>query len=449
MSKTEVLFCFDTENYTNNTALTSIKYTADILNAEGVRGNYQMVGYVAQKLVENRRFDVLDALKPHVINTHTKAHSLHPNITEYTDIEDMDKAIELALRDEGEAIGMIKAATGVDRVLSAVPPGNSFTTAGLYAYAKLGLPTYSDAPARMPGNGTVWYCGLLSMNYAICVDGLFTDDNYDEAALLDQIATYKRCLLYHHPGMAEFTTHWDIVNYYEGNLVEWGEWKLPPRRPTEVTVRFYERFASLVRAIKADDRFDITDTERFINENSRTRTVKREDMPKYLAALKAQEESGVIDPLVFSRGDCEHISLSEGLYAAVKMLFGADEVSLDGVIIKGFVNEPKGIPCEVKLPFDHIARAAKAIDFDKFLPDIISCGTYRIGPMDLLMAVLEAVCDPSKLEFTIKPKMQQPSLDLFPYLRDMQLKNTWVFWDKFEDKYTSDRLRWQAWTIHD
>ena len=98
MAKTEVLICFDTEDFTCDRSNDAIRDTALLLTEEGVRGNYQMVGYVAQNLIKHRRHDVLDALKPHVINSHTKGHSVHPNIAEATDIEDMYEAIKIAER---------------------------------------------------------------------------------------------------------------------------------------------------------------------------------------------------------------------------------------------------------------------------------------------------------------------------------------------------------------
>ena len=83
-ARTKVVFFFD---------------IANIFSSEGIRGHFAMIGYLGQKLVEWRRVDVLDALGPHLVGTQTLYHSLHPNITESTDIEDYAKAREIAFEE--------------------------------------------------------------------------------------------------------------------------------------------------------------------------------------------------------------------------------------------------------------------------------------------------------------------------------------------------------------
>ncbi len=95
MSYTEVIISFDTEDFTSNRAADAIRDTAITLREEGVRANYNMVGLLAKQLIEWRRFDVLDALKSHEISFHSKTHSLHPTLVEYTDLEDYDAAHKL------------------------------------------------------------------------------------------------------------------------------------------------------------------------------------------------------------------------------------------------------------------------------------------------------------------------------------------------------------------
>ena len=84
-AKTKVVFFFDTEDFIQPRSADAIRDIANILASEGVRGHFAMIGYLGQKLVEWRRTDVLDALKPHLVGTHTLYHALHPNSTESTD----------------------------------------------------------------------------------------------------------------------------------------------------------------------------------------------------------------------------------------------------------------------------------------------------------------------------------------------------------------------------
>ena len=81
-AKTKVMFFFDTEDYTCDRSNDAIRDIANLLSSEGVRGNFNIVGFLATRIVELGRFDVVEALKPHVIGTQTLYHSRHPNVAE-------------------------------------------------------------------------------------------------------------------------------------------------------------------------------------------------------------------------------------------------------------------------------------------------------------------------------------------------------------------------------
>jgi len=108
-ARTRVQLWFDTEDYTNPSAWDAMREVAKIMSEEGVRGQFNVVGYLGKVLVDHRRFDVIDAMKKHVIGTQTLYHSWHPNITEKTDLADYDAAYQLALKDEAEGYGMLRA----------------------------------------------------------------------------------------------------------------------------------------------------------------------------------------------------------------------------------------------------------------------------------------------------------------------------------------------------
>ena len=128
---TEVLFCFDTEDYTSDYPNDAIRDIARMLTEEGVTGQFFVVGYLAQRLQHFGRKDVIDALKPHVIGSQTLYHSRHPALCEYTDVLDAGRAYRAALREEAECIGMLKAVFDLDHIDSLCPPGNSISYAGM------------------------------------------------------------------------------------------------------------------------------------------------------------------------------------------------------------------------------------------------------------------------------------------------------------------------------
>ena len=91
---TKVILSFDTEDFTSSRAADGILNSVRILEHNGVRGCFAIVGYLARQLLAWKRFDVIEALQRHEIDFHTLGHSMHPSICEYTDKEDYQKALE-------------------------------------------------------------------------------------------------------------------------------------------------------------------------------------------------------------------------------------------------------------------------------------------------------------------------------------------------------------------
>ena len=84
-ANTKIMFLFDTEDYTCDRSNDAIRDIANMLSSEGVRGNFNVVGYLATRLLELKRHDVIDALKSHVIGSQTLYHTRHPDMAELGD----------------------------------------------------------------------------------------------------------------------------------------------------------------------------------------------------------------------------------------------------------------------------------------------------------------------------------------------------------------------------
>ena len=155
-SPTKALFFFDTEEYTDPKSSDAIVSIANLLSEEGVRGQFAFVGYLAKRLVDWRRTDVMDALKPHLIGMQTLYHSFHPNINEKTD---MRRFLPSSIEVDGVWIGpadflfaaltVLETGDGEVKVtpreqlgdVAALMPGlNGFTTRGTWRY----MPSYED-----------------------------------------------------------------------------------------------------------------------------------------------------------------------------------------------------------------------------------------------------------------------------------------------------------------
>ena len=453
MPTSEILICFDTEDFTSSHAADSIRDGARLLTQEGVRANYMIVGLLAGQFIAWNRQDVLDALRHHEIHSHSWGHSMHPTICEYTDIADYQKSYDLVYAQEAEGMGMIKAATGADRLYAAVPGGNSVSAAALYAYADLGFEAYCDNTILRTGDGRpLWFCNLNYMQYVTAMESYFFEDDYSEDKLVELIASRRRTILYNHPNRALYKQFWDGVNYRGENKHPWGEWEEAPRYSEFESIRFFERMRALIKRLKAEKnadgspRFAFRTISETLAEDNVPRTVVRSDMPVYLDALRRSYAMGKLDPLALSRTSAPRISLCEALYAASRLIAGESRVNLDGFRSHGFLAEPQGIAVPAEVSFDEITRALKSLDFSTFLPPSVKTGRFRLGPADLLMAALELICEEKPL-FTLTPRMQQADYTEFPDLRDLKMEGTWLHAPSFKDEFISDRLRLQGWTL--
>ena len=79
-------------------------------------------------------------------------------------------------------------------------------------------------------------------------------------------------------------------------------------------------------------------------------------------------------------------------------------------------------------------------------PPAIRVGKLEIGPADFLFAALEALTTDAN-EITVMPREQLGNLDDLPELKSFRLKGTWVHTPGLEDRYLSDRMRLQLWTL--
>jgi len=50
-------------------------------------------------------------------------------------------------------------------------------------------------------------------------------------------------------------------------------------------------------------------------------------------------------------------------------------------------------------------------------------------------------------EVTVAPREQLGGFGPFPFLEKMCYAGTWLHSPEFKDKYLSDRMRWQIWTL--
>ena len=451
--KTRIVLYADTEDYTCDRANDGIRDFANALTEEGVRGCFNITGYLALRIQEFGRQDVIRALKPHCLGTQTLYHSRHPTPAEIADDPNYERAYRRALMDESKATAMVEAVFGEGRSVFTCPPGKSISTPAMEAWYDLGY-TFAagngythcgdwGAQVARPGwevDG-LWYCNLYQPPYTFLfeLEQLVTrEDLLPEyfKKVLDTLAQYDFAGVGFHPSMQLWKAHWDTVNYKGGNNVPWRKWNVPPAMDPEDTAGFYRNLRAFLRAVKADGRFSFTDFDE-MKKGVRPRVVMR---PEHLKAVRASLEADfncIRTPASWSVADC--------FYAVVGFLRG--EKAYRPTKVYGFLERPVGVREPVEVSRKGLAEAAAKIDLSTFLPPSIEVDGRKIGPADFLFAALEALTE-DKETVRVVPREQLGSFKEVPDLEKQCLANTWVIFDKdFKDKYVSERFRLQLWTL--
>lgn len=435
---TELIFSFDTEDFTSCDNADAIVAEAEILKSEGIKGCFCTVGLLAKQLKAWGREDVIEALSHHEIGLHTYGHSMHPMLNEYTDIEDAYAAIAEVKRQETEALALIEDATGCKRVFVAVPPGNQKSYAAMYAFAEMGIPIYADTFCDTDDGRGVYCCGIYHMNYTYLMEDCFFEDEPDLDGLLDELAKKHHVVVYTHPHASLTEECWDILNYDKENLRPFGDFILSKRRPQSEIDNFYKNMRRFAAKVKKDERFHITTyseiAEKLEAENSVERVVSLDDIP----SIRRQIEESFY-PVTVPMS----LSLSDIFLACRELLLGADKHICGKTY--GFLSAPYATDKSLTFTAEEIRASAADISTDGFLPERIKVGDREIGPADWMRVAL-AVLDGEE-RVTLEPDEALPSLDAFPQMKKIRFKGTWRHSDSFEDKYLSDRLRYQSWTM--
>lgn len=435
---TEVIFCFDTEDFTSNHACDAIRDIAQLLESEDIRGCFMIVGLVAKQLSVWHRDDVIASLKHHEIDFHTYGHSLHPNICEYTDVFDYHSAMKQVFDSEGAGLDIVKKVFNRNKIFAAVPPGPSVSYAALYTYPKLGIPVYADSPLHMLDGEDIYFCNTLHIEYFKSLEELFFPKiKYDINNFINHIASRKRVILYNHPNMVLYRQFWDSLNYNGINKHPFGSWEEPERRPETEVKHFYNSFRSFIHQLKNDGRFVFRTIAEVIEKQSAESRIVTKAMIHKIRASLFSNFGYITNPM--------NLSLSD-IFNAVTAFLKGDEYYIP-VESYGFLEIPQGIekPCYVS--GDDLLKAANNLQITNFLPTKIPIGNITAGPADYLYAALDFLCGETDI-IKIEPKPQQCSLDEFTYLNNFALKDKWLFSKDFKDEYLSDRLKLQAWTIH-
>ena len=191
-----------------------------------------------------------------------------------------------------------------------------------------------------------------------------------------------------------------------------------------------------MESLQADSRFEIRSLEDLVADAKRMekRTVTRDMLPAIREKL-LESFTWLSEPVSLSIADCFH---------AARHFLTSDEAYVPGKVY-GFLREPEGTNEVVTLSRAEVMELAGKADPAAFLPPYYTINGKKIGPADLLFAMLD-VCSGAEA-VTVSPKAQQCDHSRLPALKSLSLRGKWMHSPDFEDRYLSDRARLQAWTI--
>jgi hypothetical protein len=225
----KIFLTFDVEDFVKDKEISALKRILEILDASEAKGLFFITGHVAEKLVDHP--EVVGLLENHEIGYHSTSHSTHPIIVEYTDIEDYNRAVELAAERETSSIssisGEIKGPGGIlhlrevfprKSILSFRAPGFSWSPPHLEALQKLGI--RYDFSASL-ASGPLLYKGLSFYPFPIVLcppHGRKIDFRLLVNCLRSSVSKKVTVLLLHSNALVN-QNYWDSC-FFSGNPKE-------------------------------------------------------------------------------------------------------------------------------------------------------------------------------------------------------------------------------------
>lgn len=227
-----LLLTFDVEDFINERSSKALHVIVELLKKYNLRALFFVTGHMAEKLELLPTIQRL--LRIHEIGFHSSAHSVHPTIFEYCDVEGYDDAYSMALRRETSHInpisGEIEGAGGLKTLKSLFSskniqayraPGFCCPPPNLEAMATLGLKyDFSWNLSKMPVafRDVTFYprpvfrdceTALLVGKPKVTCWGRF----------LRSVFMEKTTVLNFHPNIFVNKDHWDSA-YHKGNPPE-------------------------------------------------------------------------------------------------------------------------------------------------------------------------------------------------------------------------------------
>jgi peptidoglycan/xylan/chitin deacetylase (PgdA/CDA1 family) len=249
---------FDVEDFINPRSLDALQHILKLLKKNCVIALFFITGHMAEKICQNQ--EVLNLLEPHEIGFHSTSHSVHPNIFEYTDVNEYQKAYQISISREVSQIdpltGEIKGKGGFKLLRDMFPhkeveafraPGFSWSPPHLEALKSLGIKY--DFSTNLCRTSTS-YKRITFFPFPSIIDTL------DLSYLLYSALKEKTTVIDLHPDTFVNRVYWDSPYFHcnpKENLVV-------PQRTLEQTEELFSKLDSLLHMVRYLMKLKIFDT---------------------------------------------------------------------------------------------------------------------------------------------------------------------------------------------
>jgi hypothetical protein len=208
--------------------------------------------------------EILDLIKDHEIGYHSSAHSVHPTIVEYTDVENYDIARQISLKRETSHINpltgeceekggiiLLKTFFPKNEIISFRAPGFCWSPPHLEALKELGIQyDFSTNLSPIP----ISYKDLTFYPSATFIDGISV---LKYRMILKELLKSTSTVLVFHPHYFVNADHWDSI-YFSGNPKRLYQVKERTWKDTKVILRKFELFLKHFSLLQKSGMIEIT-----------------------------------------------------------------------------------------------------------------------------------------------------------------------------------------------
>ena len=280
--KHQLLLTFDTEDFISDNSVLSLNAILESLGRYGLKAWFFLTGHMAEKLQDFP--NTVDIMNEHEIGYHSSGHSVHPNIPEFTDVDEYRNAYEISLQRETAHInpltGEVEGRGGIRALQDLFPkkkitsfraPGCCWSPPHLEALKSLGIQfdfsaDFSDSPVTF--KGLTFYPYAILGNWA----GKFSDYRILWTLLLRQ----RVVVLGLHPSLLVNQSEWDTI-YYGHNPKRLTQ--PSPKTPREVESMF-RRFNLFLKQVEALQKAGLIDVTTNVKKSTRKLRIVKSDIEK-------------------------------------------------------------------------------------------------------------------------------------------------------------------------